>query len=84
MIMNEYILGCILGPANAEPYAMCSEGWFCPTNNTLAQTPGNKCLAGHQCPQGSYQQEPCNSGYYQSLEEQGECIQCPAGLIYTI
>lgn len=65
------------------PYAMCDEGWFCPTNNTVPQPAGNKCLAGHKCPQGSANQEPCPSGYYQPLEEQGECLECPAGMLYS-
>lgn len=64
---------------------MCDEGWYCPGNNTLAQPPGNKCLPGHQCPVGSYQQEACASGFYQPDPEQGECIMCPAGTpLYTI
>ena len=77
--MMYMIYAIFVGPANTEPYGMCDEGWFCPTNNSLAQTPGNKCLAGHRCPQGSAQQQPCPSGYYQDLEEQGDCNLCPAG-----
>lgn len=73
------LLSLYPGPANSEPYAMCDEGWYCPGNDTLAQPSGNRCAAGHKCPQGSYQQEPCPSGFYQPLTEQGECIECPAG-----
>jgi len=71
--------GIYIGPANPEPYAKCDEGWFCPTNNTVSQPAGNRCLPGHQCPQGSALQMPCASGYYQPLPEQGECLLCPAG-----
>lgn len=61
------------------PNGPCDDGWFCPPSMTVAQPPGNRCLPGHECPQGSPSQTPCDSGTYQPLAEKGDCLPCPAG-----
>lgn len=61
------------------PDGPCDLGWFCPEGMTVPQPPGNRCLAGHACPQGSPQQTACVSGSYQLLPEKGECFVCPGG-----
>lgn len=61
------------------PAGYCDEGWFCPEGMTQPQPPGNQCLAGHSCPQGSPAQTPCSSGFYQPNIGKGSCLPCPSG-----
>ena len=67
------------GTGNVVPDGLCDEGWFCPAGSTVPQPPGNECLAGHSCPQGSPTETPCASGYYQPNVGQGACLICPDG-----
>ena len=69
------------GQGRDLPNGPCDVGWFCTEGSIVPQPPGNQCLAGHQCPQGSPDQSACASGYHQPNVGQGECIQCPAGNI---
>ena len=62
------------------PNGNCDVGWFCPPSMTTAQPPGNECLAGHHCPEGSAVQVPCDSGWYQPNPGTGSCLECPGGL----
>ena len=55
------------GSGMANPTGDCDVGWFCPSESTEAQPPGNQCLAGHQCPIGSATQQPCPTGFYQVI-----------------
>ncbi len=61
------------------PNGPCDMGWYCPEGSTVPQPAGNECLPGHMCPQGSADQTPCLSGWYQPVAGQGECLMCPAG-----
>lgn len=67
------------GPGRDLPNGDCDVGWFCPEGSIQPQPPGNKCLAGHTCPQGSGVQTPCPSGQYQPDPERGECLFCQGG-----
>ena len=52
-------------------------GYFCPPGQS-DPTPF-PCLEGHECPEGSGNQIPCSSGFYQPNPTQGDCLVCPAG-----
>lgn len=62
------------------PAGLCHVGWYCPEGMTLAQPVGKQCLRGQACPEGSPSPTTCASGYYQPNVEQGDCLQCPAGM----
>lgn len=68
----------------------CSAGFYCnyvgqgqtigatvhsPEDGTL----GNRCAAGTYCPEGSYQETPCENGSYQPNNGQSSCLTCPIG-----
>ena len=66
-----------------EPSGNCSEGYFCPGNSSSQVSPtptNNACPRGHFCPEGSSLPRLCYAGTYQPLEQQPECLMCPAGL----
>lgn len=67
------------GSGRNLPNGDCDPGWFCPEGMIVPQPPGNRCLAGHKCPQGSATQTACVSGTYQPDAEQEDCLVCPAG-----
>ncbi|CAH1797039.1 unnamed protein product, partial [Owenia fusiformis] len=84
---NQNVSNCLLCTAGMYcssyglplPDDQCDEGWFCPEGETTPQPPGKQCLAGHRCPRGSPMQYPCESGEYQPLPGEGECLSCPPG-----
>ena len=45
---------------------------------------GGKCLAGHECPEGSSTIHPCDPGYYAAVEGMSACDVCPAGALTVI
>lgn len=84
---NENLTNCLpctggqycYGTGRDLPNGNCTVGWFCPAGSTQPMPTGNDCLAGHECPEGSSIETPCESGYYQPNTEQGSCLICPAG-----
>ena len=57
----------------------CSEGYYCPRNQSDSRPSEFLCPVGYFCPMGSVQALLCPSGFYQPLTGQSNCSQCPAG-----
>ena len=64
--------GTFCQPGSSQPTA-CPEGFFCP----------EKSWRPFDCPRGSYCldgiRKPCESGYYNLLSKQSECLACEGG-----
>ena len=67
------------GYGNEATDGQCDAGWYCLAGQNVTQPEGMQCLGGHQCPQGSPQLDPCESGTYQPNVEQDHCLDCPRG-----
>ena len=61
------------------PNGNCTEGYYCPPGEILAENPDNECQPGHYCPTGSKEHNVCPRGEYQPYKQKGECLDCPPG-----
>ena len=59
------------------PTGDCTEGYFCTTGKTIA-TP-ESCVAPKYCPAGVGSPIECPTGFYQNVNNQGRCKECPKG-----
>ncbi|XP_072885876.1 uncharacterized protein [Hemitrygon akajei] len=62
-----------------SPSQACDAGFYCPAAQNSSRPAPFICAKGHQCPQGSAEQQPCSSGTYQDQAGQASCIPCPVG-----
>nr|XP_006821767.1 PREDICTED: uncharacterized protein LOC100369099 [Saccoglossus kowalevskii] len=60
--------------ASAGP---CDAGYYCVLGNNVSNP--FPCGKGFYCDFGSFEETPCDSGYYQDEEGQGSCKVCNAG-----
>ena len=78
---GSYCLG-----GEATPTATCSDGYFCPGNNTDASPVGYECPGGRYCPAGSASPTQCLSGKYIPISRVAStsCDDCPAGMVCNL
>ena len=65
----------------SAPSGNCSDGYFCPgtMNNARSAAPADLlCLAGHYCPEASFEPLLCLPGTYQPERGQRSCLECPS------
>ena len=82
----ESLIGCDLCPpghccpeyGTTEPLT-CTEGYFCPGNQSSCEPLDFKCQPGHFCPPASSNQFRCPSGEYQDEQLASSCKPCPPG-----
>ncbi|EDV25654.1 uncharacterized protein TRIADDRAFT_55968 [Trichoplax adhaerens] len=66
-----------------KPSGDCYGGFFC-TSGASTPSPtdgitGNKCSAGHYCPNGTAVEKACLPGTYTTQTQAYECLACPSG-----
>ena len=67
------------GTGNTNVTGPCDAGYYCPAGQDTASPAAYNCTLGHYCPVGSPVPVTCDPGYYQDMEGQSVCKNCPAG-----
>lgn len=56
---------------------VCSSGYYCDGNATNSIQ--HICPPGNYCPEGSFEPQPCEDGYFSNYSGAAICDICPAG-----